>query len=79
MAPVVLLHTLFKSTRGVSISSGIVFRDLASTKQKTLGIGLELFQNTIECDCRATALAHEIPEFLETVLGGACQRIKVIP
>src|SRR6478609_5424471 len=67
-----------KYPRGVSIASGIVFRDLTSTKQKALGISLEFLKNGVECCRRATPLAHEIPEFLEAVLGGAGQAVKII-
>src|SRR4249919_716207 len=79
-SPPVLSHCTpsLKYPRGVSIASGIVFRDLTSTKQKALGISLEFLKNAVECCRRATPLPHEIPEFLEAVLSSAGQAIKII-
>ena len=62
----------------MSIASGIVFRDLTSTKQKALGISLEFLKNAVECCSGATPLTHEIPEFLQAVFGSAGQAIKII-
>src|SRR5262249_56577723 len=64
--------------RGASIPARIVFRDLASTKQKALGICLEVFKNAVECCRGATSLAHEITKFLEAVFGRAGQAVKII-
>ena len=75
----VRLHTLVEYPRGVSIASRIVFRDLTSTKQKALWISLEFLKNAVECCRRATPLPHEIPEFLQAVLGSAGQAVKIIP
>ena len=71
------MHTLVKYPRGVSIASRSVFRDLASTKQKAPGIGLELLKNPVECCRRATPLTHEIAEFLQAILGGLGHTIKI--
>ena len=48
-------------------SFGSVFRELISTKQKALGISLQLLQNPVQCDCHTASLAHKTSEFLKAI------------